>query len=123
MSDPEAVYPVSRRFRQEAGSRVSAPWPAAAGSFGPRASEGQCYHCPVSYPIPVKNPALTNGAAELRKEDGNPFTHCPSRQNNPKRSNFIEFYANRLRPRDAIGHPSRFQLANAKECSKVGTGF
>jgi hypothetical protein len=51
------VYPVSRRFRQGADSRVAAPWPVVAGSFGLHASEGWCYHCPVSHPIPVTNQA------------------------------------------------------------------
>jgi hypothetical protein len=47
-----------RRFRQGPDSRVTAPWPAAAGSYGLHASEGQCYHCPVSYSIPVKNSGI-----------------------------------------------------------------
>src|SRR5579863_5189248 len=34
-SIPKAVYPVGRRFRREAGSRVTAPWPVAAGCFRP----------------------------------------------------------------------------------------
>jgi hypothetical protein len=51
------VYAVSRRFWKEADSRVAAPWPAVAGSFGLHASEGWCYHCPVSHLIPVTNQA------------------------------------------------------------------
>jgi hypothetical protein len=54
---PATVYPVSRQFRQAADSRVAAPWPVVAGSFGLHASEGWCYHCPVSHPIPVTNQA------------------------------------------------------------------
>ena len=47
-----------RRFRQGPDSRVTAPWPAAAGSYGLHASEGQCYHCPVSHSIPVKKSGI-----------------------------------------------------------------
>ena len=47
-----------RRFRQGPDSRVTAPWPAAAGSYGLHASEGQCYHCPVSTRSLLKNQAF-----------------------------------------------------------------
>jgi hypothetical protein len=104
------VYPVSRRFRQGADSRVAAPWPVVAGSFGLHASEGWCYHCPVSHPIPVTNQATqssrpagflfevpTRFPAHLHispqrailRTGASSIANAP---NSPKRSNFIELY-------------------------------
>jgi hypothetical protein len=104
------VYALSRRFRQGADSRVSAPWPAIPGSFGLHASEGQCNYCPVSHPTPVTNKAST-AIRPLRDFLWVPTVlsrgvvpHAPrvrfcSRhqkgpmlKNRPKRSNFMEFY-------------------------------
>jgi hypothetical protein len=84
---PEAGYSGTRRFRQAAGSRVTAARPAVAASSGLHASERPCNHCPVSHQIPVQN---RHSQPSRRSGD---FLSAPGKKT-LKPSNFIEFYKN-----------------------------